>query len=67
MNIINYRGFDFEFEYTYLKDRAATLEEPQEYEEWEVYNITLNGIDADEILERYYDDFIDAVIEHLKD
>ncbi len=67
MNIINYRGFDFEFEYTYSKGRAATLEEPQEYEEWEVYNITLNGIDADELLERYYDDFIDAVIEHLKD
>lgn len=64
---INYRGFDFDFEYNYSAGRPATWEEPEEYEEWEIYNITLNGVDADELLDRYIDDFVDEAIEQLKD
>lgn len=64
---INYRGFDFDFEYNYSAGRPATWEEPEEYEEWEIYNITLNGVDADELLDMYIDDFVDEAIEQLKD
>jgi hypothetical protein len=63
---LNYRGFDFDFQYEYSAGRPATYEDPEEYEEWEIYNITLNGIDADELLDRYMDDFIDEAIENLK-
>jgi hypothetical protein len=64
---INYRGFDFEFEYSYSAGRPATWEDPEEYEEWEIYNITLNGIDADDLLDRYMDDFVDEAINNLKE
>ena len=64
---INYLGFDFDFEYNYSAGRPATWEDPEEYEEWEIYNITLNGIDAEELLERHREDFEEAVIDNLKD
>jgi hypothetical protein len=34
----------------------ATFEDPEEYDEWEIYNITLNGIDASELLENQIED-----------
>ena len=64
---LNYRGFDFEFEYNYTAGRPATYEDPEEYEEFEIYNITLNGIDADDLLDRYMDDFIEEAINDLKE
>jgi len=64
---INYLGFDFDFEYSYSAGRQATLEEPEEYEEFEIYNITLNGIDASDLLDRQIDDFEEAVIQYLKE
>jgi len=64
---INYKGFDFDFEYNYTTGRAQTWDDPEEYEEFEIYNITLNGIDAEELLENEIDRFESEVIEYLKD
>jgi hypothetical protein len=64
---INYKGFDFDFEYNYTPGRPATWEDPEEYEEFEIYNITLNGIDAEELLENQIEDFEEEVIDNLKD
>jgi len=64
---INYKGFDFDFEYNHYKGLPATHDDPEEYEEFEIYNITLNGIDAEELLENEIDRFESEVIEYLKD
>ena len=64
---INYKGFNFDFEYNYSKGSPATHDDPAEYEEFEIYNITLNGIDAEELLENEIDRFESEVIEYLKD
>ncbi len=63
---INYLGFDFDYDYDYSKGIPATLEDPEEYEEYDIYNITLNGIDASDLLEGQIYAFEDAVIENLK-
>ena len=63
---INYLGFDFDFDYNYSKGIPATWDEPAEYEEYEIYNITLNGIDATDLLEGQIYAFEEAVIENLK-
>jgi hypothetical protein len=62
---INYKGFEFNFEYNYTAGRPATWEDPEEYEEWEIYNITLNGIDAEELIEDMREDFEQEVINNL--
>lgn len=63
---INYKGFDFDFLYNYSKGSPATYEDPEEYEEFEIYNITLNGIDASELLENEIERFEELVIENIK-
>ena len=62
---INYKGFEFNFEYNFSAGRPATWEDPEEYEEWEIYNITLNGIDAEELIEDMREDFEQEVINNL--
>jgi len=62
---INYKGFEFNFEYNYTAGRPATWEDPEEYDEWEIYNITLNGIDAEELIEDMREDFEQEVINNL--
>jgi hypothetical protein len=62
---INYKGFKFEFDYLFFAGRPATMEDPEEYPEWEIYNITLNGIDADSLLDDQIDEFEKAVVEDL--
>jgi hypothetical protein len=62
---VNYKGFDFDFEYIFSPGARATHEDPEEYPEWEIYNITLNGIDASELLENQIEDFEQEVIENL--
>jgi len=44
----------------------ATHEDPEEYEEFEIYDITLNGVDATNLLDRQIDDFEEMVIKNLK-
>jgi hypothetical protein len=65
--IINYKGFNFEFEYNYSAGRPATWEDPEEYEEFEIYNVTLCGIDAEDLIDVMRDDFEEEVIKYLKD
>lgn len=62
---INFRGFEFDFIYTYSPGRRATWQDPEEYEEWEIFAIKLNGIDADELLESYIEEFEQAVIDNI--
>lgn len=67
MNIINYLGFDFEYKYNYTAGRPQTWDDPEEYEEFEIYDITLNDIDATELLESQIESFEEAVINQLKE
>jgi len=64
---VNYKGFNFDFEYNYSSGIPATYEDPEEYPEYEIYNITLNGIDAEDLLDSIIDDFIEEAINSLKD
>ena len=64
---INYLGHEFEYRFSYSPGRPATWEDPEEYEEFEIYDITLNGVDATDLLDRQIDDFEGAVIRYIKD
>jgi hypothetical protein len=64
---INYKGFDFDFEYNYYAGSPATWEDPEDYPEWEIYNITLNGIDATDLLDSMLEDFEEEIINNLKE
>jgi hypothetical protein len=64
---INYLGHEFEYKFNYSPGRPATHEDPAEYEEYEIYDITLNGIDATDLLGRQIDDFEETVIKYLKE
>ena len=50
---IIYKGFEFEYDVTYYPDEKET----NFYARIEVENITLNGIDASELLETQLDEF----------
>lgn len=63
---ITYKGFEFEFNYNFSKGCPATHEEPEEYDEYEIYNITLNGIDATDLLNCQIYDFEDECITNLQ-
>lgn len=62
----NFRGFDFEFKVNYQPEERATLEYPGCSEEYEIYDITLNGINASELLENCIEEFEEELIKHLK-
>ena len=62
----NYRGFDFDFKYNYTSGIPATWQDPEEKEDFEIYAITLNGIDADDLIDPMYDDFVDEAIKNIK-
>jgi hypothetical protein len=65
LGTINYKGFQFDYEYNFSAGSPATWEDPEEYDEWEIYNITLNGIDAEDLIEDMREDFEQEVIDHL--
>ncbi len=65
LGTISYKGFEFNFEYNFSAGSPATWEDPEEYDEWEIYNITLNGIDAEDLIEDMREDFEEEVINHL--
>ena len=62
---INYKGFNFDFDYNYYAGSPATYEQPEDYPEWEIFNITLDGIDASDLLDCMIEDFEQEVINHL--
>ena len=63
---IKYKGFTFEYDLYYQPEEKADLEYGGCDEDFEITNITLNGIDADDLMESQYDDFCDFAIQDLK-
>lgn len=63
---VNFKGFDFDFNYTYSPAERQTHDYSGCDEEFEIYNITLNGIDASDLLEGQIEDFEEECINNLK-
>lgn len=63
---IEYKGFVFDFVYDYQPEERQTYDYPGCPEEFEIYNITLNGIDASWLLESQIEEFEQEVIDNLK-
>jgi len=66
METIHFRGFEFRFKYTYQPAERQTHEDSGCDEEFEIYDITLNGIDASELLDECLVEFEEEVINKLK-
>jgi len=66
MEVINYKGFEFNYQYNYQPAEKQTHEDPGCDEDFEIFNITLNGIDASELLEGQIEEFEEAVINDIK-
>jgi len=54
---VEYKGFTFEYDLYYQPEERQTMEYPGCGEEFEISNITLNGIDAEELLENQIEEF----------
>ncbi len=63
---ITYKGFEFEYNYYHQPEERQTHDYPGCGEEFEIYNITLNGIDASWLLESQIEEFEQEVIDNLK-
>ena len=57
MDVINYKGFEFNYQYNYQPAEKQTHEDPGCDEDFEIFNITLNGIDASELIEGQIEEF----------
>jgi hypothetical protein len=66
METVHYKGFDFEYKLHYQPAERQTLEYAGCDEEFEITNITLNGIDASELLANQIEEFEDFIIDNLK-
>jgi hypothetical protein len=62
---INYKGFEFDFDYNYEPYEQQTYEYPGSPAQFEIYNVTLNGIDASDLLENQIEEFDEYVIDNL--
>ena len=63
---VEYKGFRFEYDLNYTPAEKQTHDYPGCGEEFEITGITLNGVDASDLLEDQIDEFIDYVIDELK-
>jgi hypothetical protein len=63
---IEFRGIDFEFNYDYSPAERQTHEYPGCGEEWEIYNICINGVDAEYLIEDMREEFDRAVITYFE-
>ena len=63
---INFKGFDFDFKYYYQPEERQTYDYQGCPEYFEIYDITLNGIDASELLENMIEEFEEECITNLK-
>jgi hypothetical protein len=66
MKTVHYKGFDFEYELDYQPAERQTLEYLGCCEEFEIYNVTLNGIDASDLLANQWYKFLEFIINDLK-
>ena len=64
-NKINYKGFEFEYNYYYQPKERQTHDYPGCDEYFEITNITLNEIDASELLESQIEEFEQEVIDNI--
>ncbi len=63
---VEYKGFQFEYDLNYTPAERQSFDYEGNDEEFEITGITLNGVDAAELLEDQIDEFIDYVIDELK-
>lgn len=63
---ITYKGFEFEYSCYHQPEERQTHDYPGCGEYFEITNITLNGIDASELLEGQIEEFETEVIDNLK-
>ena len=63
---VEYKGFRFEYNLNYTPAERQSFNYEGNDEEFEITGITLNGIDATELLEGHIDEFINYVINELK-
>ena len=66
MNTVEYKGFTFEYKLYYQPAERQSLEYSGCAEEFEITNVTLNGIDATELLADQWDIFEEFIIDNLK-
>tara|TARA_R110000782_G_scaffold113080_1_gene203046 strand:+ start:561 stop:782 length:222 start_codon:yes stop_codon:yes gene_type:complete len=64
---VSYKGFEFEYNLYYQPEEKQTYDYPGCHEEFEITQITLNGIDAEDLLEDQIEEFFDYVIANLKE
>lgn len=63
---VEYKGFRFEYNLNYTPAERQSFNYEGNDEEFEITGITLNGIDATELLEGHIDEFVNYVINELK-
>jgi hypothetical protein len=63
---INFRGFDFDVQYDYQPEERQTHEYPGYPETFDFWEVKLNGINASNLLEHYFDEFEFEAIKQLK-
>jgi hypothetical protein len=63
---INFRGFDFDVQYDYEPEERQTHDYPGYPETFVFWEVKLNGIDATELLEAYFEDFEEEAIQQIK-
>jgi hypothetical protein len=63
---VNFRDFDFDFKYNYSPEEKQTHDHPGYPEEFEIFDITLNDIDASYLLQECIEEFEQVAIDSLK-
>ncbi len=63
---VEYKGFIFEYDLNYQPEERGTQSDPGCGEEFEISNITLNGIDAEDLLDGQREEFEEYIINELK-
>jgi hypothetical protein len=63
---VEYKGFKFEYDLYYQPQENQTRDYPGCSEEFEITGITLNGVDASELLEGQIEEFEEYIINELK-
>ena len=66
-NTVNYKGFEFEYNLNYTPAERRSFDYEGNDEEFEITDITLNGIDAYDLLENQIDEFEEYIINEFKD
>lgn len=63
---VEYKGFIFEYDLNYTPAERQSFDYKGNDEEFEISNITLNGIDAEDLLDGQREEFEEYIINELK-